>query len=99
MELNSAQRSFLKSRAHHLEPICYIGKNGLTDAVVQSVLIAFDAHELIKLKFNDFKQEKRELSAQLAETTGSIVVGIVGNVATLYREHPDPEKREMRLPG
>lgn len=99
MELTSAQRSFLKSKAHHLDPICYVGKNGLTDAVVQSVLLAFDANELLKLKFNDYKKEKRELSAQLAETTGSVVVGIVGNVATLYREHPDPEKRAIQLPG
>ncbi len=98
MNLNSGQRSYLKSLAHHLDPICYVGKNGLTDAVVKSIEVAFDANELLKLKFNDCKKEKRELSAEIAQKTDCCVVGIVGNIAILYREHPDPEKREIELP-
>lgn len=96
--LSSAQRRHLRSLAHHLDPVCYIGKNGLTDAVVQAVEAAFDAHELLKLKFNDCKDEKRELSSAIEQRTGSAIVGIIGNIAILYREHPDPEKRRIQLP-
>jgi RNA-binding protein len=97
--LTSAQRGFLKSLAHHLDPICYVGKSGLTDSLVQSVETAFDAHELLKVKFNDFKKEKREITAQLAEQTHSHLVGIIGNVAILYRQHPDEDKRKIALPN
>ena len=96
-KISSAQRGFLKSLAHHLDPICFIGKNGLTDSVVQSIEAAFDTHELLKLRFNDCKKEKREISAQVAEATQSHLVDIVGHVAILYREHPDPEEREIDL--
>jgi RNA-binding protein len=97
-KLTSAQRSYLKSLAHHLDPICFIGKNGLTDAVLQSVVIAFDANELLKLKFNDCKKEKQELCDRIVEELDCCVVGVVGHVAILYREHPDPEKRVISLP-
>ena len=82
-KLTTAQRSFLKSLAHHLVPICFVGKNGLTDAVVQSVEAAFDTHELLKLRFNDCKKQKREMSAEIAESTQSLLVYIVGHVAIL----------------
>ena len=29
--INSSQRSYLKSQAHHLNPVAIIGKNGLND--------------------------------------------------------------------
>ena len=96
--LTSAQRGFLKSLAHHLDPICYVGKSGLTDSLVQSVETAFDAHEVLKVKFNDFKKERCEITAQLAERTDSPLVGTIGNVAILYRQHPDEDKQKITLP-
>jgi RNA-binding protein len=84
--------------AHHLDPICYVGKSGLTDSLVQSVETAFDAHELLKVKFNDFKKGRCEITAQLAERTDSHLVGIIGNVAILYRQHPEEDKRKIALP-
>lgn len=98
ISLTGAQRHHLRSLAHHLDPICFVGKNGLTDAVVQAVVAALDAHELLKVKFIDCKKEKRELSAAIGERTDSAVVGLIGNIAILYREHPDAEKRRIQLP-
>ncbi len=96
--LTGAQRRYLRSLAHHLDPICFVGKNGLTDAVVQAIGVAFDTHELLKLKFIDGKKEKRELSAAIEQRTNSAVVGLIGNIAILYRQHTDPEKRRIQLP-
>jgi RNA-binding protein len=97
-DLTGAQRSYLRSLAHHLQPIGFIGKNGLTEAALESIATAFDAHELLKVKFIEFKEKKRELAAQIAERTHSHPVGLIGNMAILYREHPDPGKREIALP-
>lgn len=96
--LTGAQRRHLRALAHHLDPVCFIGKNGLTEAVLQAVDAALDAHELLKVKFIDCKKEKRELAGALEAGTHSSVAGLIGNIAILYREHPDPEKRRIQLP-
>jgi len=45
-------------------------------------------HELVKVKFDDFKEQKKELAQQLAEKSGSHLVTRVGNVAALFRPKP-----------
>lgn len=58
----------------------------------------FEQHELIKVKFSALKEQKNTLGATMAEKTDSELVGIVGHTALLYRQHIDPQKREIRLP-
>ena len=96
--LNSSQRKYLRSQAHHLDPVVIIGKKGVTDDVIQSIDIAIAARELIKIRFNDFKEEKKTITEEIAERTNSEVAGIIGHIAILYREHEDPEKRKYDLP-
>ena len=96
--LSSAQRKHLRSQAHHLDPAVMVGKQGLTDAVVASVAEALEAHELIKVRFNEFKKQKKELAAEIARRTGAQIAGIIGHVLILYRQHPDEEKRRIALP-
>ena len=43
----------------------------------------------MKVKFDDFKNQKKELAPQLAERSGSHLVTRVGNVAVLYRPKPE----------
>ena len=95
--LTNGQRQRLRSLAHHLDPIVYIGKQGLTQAVIQATHEALRDHELIKVKFNDFKDRKRDITAQLVEITQSVEVNLIGNIATLYRQHPDPDQRKIDL--
>lgn len=98
MPLSSSQREALKRQAHHLKPTVYVGKQGLTPTVVKATDEVLLAQELIKVKFNDRKDEKRELTDTLAGETQAQVVGILGNIATLYRQHPEEEKRRIDLP-
>ena len=95
--MTSQQRKQLRGLAHHLDPVVMIGKQGLTDGIIAATAKALDAHELIKVRFLDFKEEKKDLTDQLAEATSSEVAGIIGHVAILYREHPDPEHRRIEL--
>ena len=53
--LSSTQRSFLRSQAHHLEPVVLIGKNGVSIGTIESVNKALEARELIKIKFREYK--------------------------------------------
>ena len=59
IELNSKQRKFLESEAHVLNPVVIVGSQGLSDGVVKKIADSLEVHELIKVKFNEFKEEKR----------------------------------------
>lgn len=79
--------------AHGLNPVVMVGKNGLTDGVWQAVDEALENHELIKIKFIDFKDSKQEIAGQLTKTLSAELIGIIGNIVILYRQNPDEEKR------
>lgn len=96
--LSASQRTFLRKKAHHLDPIVLIGKQGINDTVISAIDENLVAHELIKIRFNDHKDEKKELTAEVASRTECEIAGIVGHVAILFREHEEPEKRKIRLP-
>ena len=97
-KLAGYQRRFLRGQANHLKPAVTIGRHGLTDHVMQAIEDSLEAHELIKLRFGDFKDQKKELAATIAEDSGSELAGIIGHVAILYRQHPERDKRQIRLP-
>lgn len=96
--LKGSQRKYLRSQAHHLKPLVMIGRNGITEQLLGSVDLALKDHELIKIKFGEFKESKKEISAEIAQTTKSEVVGIIGNIAIFYRPHPQTEKRKIKIP-
>jgi RNA-binding protein len=52
------------------------------------VATAFQSHELIKIKLDDFKDQRKTLAPQLAEKTGSHLVTLLGHVVVLYRPRP-----------
>ena len=98
--VNSFQAKYLRGLAHKLKPVVFIGQKGLTPTVIQSTEEALNRHELIKIKFLEFKekQQKKEIAAAIEEQTGCRMVGLIGHIATFYRQHSDPEKRKIKLP-
>jgi RNA-binding protein len=97
MSLTSAQRKVLRGLAHHLEPVARVGKSGLSAAFLEHLEEALESHELIKVKFADCKDQKRELSAEICERLECELAGMVGHVAMLYRPARDPDGRKIRL--
>jgi len=99
-ELTSTQAKYLRGIAHGLKPVVFIGQKGLTDALIRSTEEAFDCHELIKIKFIDYKEknQKKEITSALESRTGSHLAGMIGHIAILYRQHRDPDKRKIVLP-
>jgi RNA-binding protein len=98
-ELSNGQRQYLRRLAHDLRPLVQIGKQGLTEQALATIDRTLDAHELIKVKFLDFQDEKHELSETIATQLHTILIGVVGNIAILYREQPDPDKRKITIPA
>ncbi len=90
--LTNAQIRRFKASAQLLEPMLKVGKAGLSEGFVATVSQALDQHELVKIKFAEFKEQKKELAPLLAEQTGSHLVMRVGNVMVLHRPKPGAGK-------
>jgi RNA-binding protein len=78
----------LKARAQLLEATFKVGRAGVTAGFIQNISTAFHKHDLIKVRFDEFKEEKDELSAVLAEKTFSQLIMRVGHVAVFFRALP-----------
>lgn len=63
-----------------------VGKNGMDQRVAAAMDEALTSHELVKVKFQAHKEEVGDLADQLAESTHSELVSIIGFIATFYRE-------------
>ena len=57
--LKGFQKKHLKGLAHSLKPVVQIGKEGVTEGVIRAVDEGLFQHELIKIKFTDFKDAER----------------------------------------
>ena len=97
MTFTTAQIAKLKGLAQRLDSTLKIGKNGLSEGFLKSVRDALASRELIKVKFDDFKDQKKTLAPELAAKTESHLVTLIGNVAVLYRQHPEEAKRRIAV--
>jgi RNA-binding protein len=77
--------SELKSRAQLLKPVIKLGKAGATPEFLAELEKLLDLHGLVKLRFEGFKDERKTLSKDLAEKTGTTLVQQVGHTAVYYR--------------
>jgi len=93
--LDGAQRRHLRSLAHPLRPIVFVGEGGLSESLLRALDEALESHELVKVRLRQ-PEAKKELARQLAESSGSALCGLVGHTVVLYR--PDPESPKIELP-
>ena len=87
--LTNAKIRELKARAQLMKPTLKVGHDGLSDPFIAALETALKQQDLVKVKFSDFKEQKKELAPQLAARTGSELIMRVGNVAVLYRPKPE----------
>ena len=85
MTITSKQKTQLKRQAHTLKPVIQIGKKGLTQQQLFTIENHLRQHQLIKIKFNQYKQEKDHLSHTIAQQTNSTIIDLIGNTLILYK--------------
>ncbi len=84
--------------AHHLKPVATVGKHGLTPEVAAHVDRELAQHELIKIRFTDYKSVRRDITDQLSRDLAASLVQVIGHVGVLYRPAEKPEDRAIELP-
>jgi len=87
--LSNARKRVLKAQAQRLKATLKVGKEGLSQPFLAALHEALQHRELVKVKFDEFKEQKKELAPQLAEKSGSHLITRVGNVVVLFRPKPD----------
>lgn len=85
--MTSKQRAYLRGMANTMEPILHIGKEGITQAVVQQAWDALEARELIKVTVqrNAPFETAKEACAILCERAHAEAVQCIGSKFVLYR--------------
>ena len=84
--MTSKQRKKLISLAMNLAVTVQIGKNGLSESVIDQISASLEDHELVKvgvLKTAD--GDAKSMIAEVAELTASEPVQAIGNKIVLYR--------------
>ena len=91
--MNGKQRTYLKKLAHDLQPVLQIGKNGVTENLIEQMNQALDARELVKCKvLSNSLLNAKETANELARVTKAEFVQAIGNKFTLYKESRDNKK-------
>jgi len=95
--LTGKQKRFLRSKAHHLDPIFQVGKGGVNENMIKQIGEALEARELFKISvLQNCEEDKQEVAEQLAKGTGAEIVQLIGNIIVLYKE--SVEKKTIVLP-
>jgi RNA-binding protein len=96
--LTGAQRRRLRALAHDSKPVAQLGRQGLSEPFLAEVDRALAEHELIKVRLRGAEREERsQIADELASRLACEPVGVVGQVAILYRPAAEPERRRIDL--
>ena len=86
-KMKGKQRAALRAMAQALEPVVYIGKEGITDNLVSQVEGALVARELIKCSVQQNSgMNASEACDMLCSLTHAQGVSVLGRKFVLYRE-------------
>lgn len=85
-KLSNFQIKHLKGLAHALKPVVMIGDKGLTDAVMEEIKIALDAHELIKINVrSEERDERQKMIDKIINKTQSAKVQTIGSKLVIFK--------------
>jgi RNA-binding protein len=95
--LTGKQKRFLRSKAHHLDPIFQVGKGGVNDNMIKQISEALEARELLKVSILQNSDEDKDVVGQkLSEGCKAELVQLIGKTIVLYKE--SKENKQIELP-
>lgn len=95
MTTTGKERAALRGEANRLTAQVHVGHGGANDSAVRSLDDVLRTHELVKVQMSKHAEVKpKELARQLAVSTQSDVVQVIGRTATFYRHNPDLKRKD-----
>ena len=96
LEITNKQRAYLRSMCNTLPVVLYVGKNGITPAVIKEAWDALEARELIKVNvLRNASYTAREACEELCERTHAEPVQVIGNRFVIYRQASKDSKIKL----
>ncbi len=94
--MTSKQRAYLRGQANQIEPIFQIGKTGLSENLLVQLSDALAARELIKVSVLETAPDTaKNLAITISEKIDTIVVQVIGNKITLFRQKNKNSRYEL----
>ena len=89
MELRGKQKRFLRSKAHHLQPIFQVGKGGLNEAMIHQIAEALEKREIF------WYFSLLEGLNVLHDEINCEIVQIIGRVVVLFK--PSSKEKYQKI--
>ena len=84
--MTSKQRAMLRAMANEYQPIIYIGKEGVTEALMQDADAALEARELVKGSIGrNAEIDLRTAVAELCQALQAEPVQVIGRKFVIFR--------------
>ncbi|MED1863168.1 ribosome assembly RNA-binding protein YhbY [Fictibacillus nanhaiensis] len=94
--LTGKQKRFLRSKAHHIQPIFQVGKGGVNTNLVKQVDEALEARELIKVSvLQNCEDDKDTVASQLSSGSKAELVQVIGSTIVLYKESVNQKRIQL----
>lgn len=85
--MTSKQRAGLRKLAHNMDPVLYIGLNGITDATVKEAYDVLEKRELIKCAIQDGAMlDTHAACNELCEKVHAEAIQCIGKKFVIYKE-------------
>lgn len=96
--ITSKQRAYLRKISHTLEPIFQIGKDGVTDELLNGISQSLNKRELVKVHILETAMlDTKETCNEIARDLDAEPVQAIGNKFILYRESDDEKYKKIDL--
>ena len=94
--LTGKQKRFLRSEAHHVDPIFQVGKGGVNEAMIVKISEALEKRELVKISIlQNNEDDKNEVAEKLAKGTKAELVQLIGHTVVLYKQSVNNKRIEL----
>lgn len=99
LKLPGAALRHLRALGHDRKPVVMVGKEGITESLVEATRAALRTHELVKVKVQSEAPVDRHDAAQaLALATESVLAQVLGRTFLLYKRAPKNPKIVLPKP-
>ena len=93
--LNTKQIAHLKALSHSLNPVVHVGHKGLTNSVINEILVSIKAHELIKIKLQEKdKIKKKLLLDEICKKINGQAINMIGMQIVIFKPS-EPSKIDL----
>ena len=96
--INKKDKFRLRALANPLKPVVIIGKDGLTENMIASIIDVIRTHELIKISILKTYEglPTKELAELICSTIDAELIFVVGRTFVIYKKNKDRNQYEVK---